>query len=85
MCVLIDVYTQVERTMLDLGKEEIVRETRLIYQRAAESQYVEIVERVTGRTVTAFASTVTFNPDQAIEIFSLATLDTPRPAANPSP
>lgn len=72
VCVLSDVYTQVERTLLDLGKTDLVRETRLIYQRAVETQYVEIVERVTGRRVTAFASTVTFNPDQAIELFNLA-------------
>jgi len=72
VCVLIDVYTQVERTLIDLGKTEIVRETRLIYQRAVEEQYVQIVERITGREVTGFASTVTFDPDQAIDFFSIA-------------
>ena len=66
--------------MLQLGKEDLVRDTRLIYQRAVKAQYVEIVERVTGRHVTAFASTVTFNPDQAIEMFSLTALDASRPA-----
>ncbi len=72
VCLLIDVYTHVERTLIDLGKTELVRETRLIYQRAVEAQYVDVVEQATGREVTAFASTVTFDPDQAIAIFNLA-------------
>ena len=71
VCVLNDVYTLAERTLIELGKTELVRETRLIYQRAVQDQYIEIVQRVTGRTVTAVASTVTFDPDQAIEFFSL--------------
>ncbi|HWC25698.1 MAG TPA: Na-translocating system protein MpsC family protein [Solirubrobacteraceae bacterium] len=71
VCVLSDIYTQSERTMLDLGKREIVREARLAYQRAVEAQHSEIVERVTGRRVVSFAGTVTFEPDQAVELFTL--------------
>lgn len=71
VCVLTDVYTQGERTLVGLQREDLVREVRLTYQRAMEAQYVEIVQRITGRTVVTFVGSVTFDPDQAIELFTL--------------
>lgn len=76
VCVLTDIYTRFERTLLDLGRREIVREARLAYQRAVEADYAEIVERITGRRVVSCAGSVTFEPDQALQLFTLGEPDT---------
>ena len=72
VCILSDVFTAPERTLLNSGKESVVRDTRLTHQRAAKHEYTEMVERLTGAAVTAFASSITFDPDLAIEVFLLA-------------
>lgn len=75
VCILSDVYTQVEKTLVRAGKVEHVRETRQLHQRALESEFKEPVERLTGRTVLAFLSVVHFDPDIAAEVFMLAPPD----------
>jgi uncharacterized protein YbcI len=69
VCILSDVYTPVEKTLVRAGKTEHVRSTRLLHQLALEKEYTEPVERLTGRTVRAFMSTVHFDPDLAVEMF----------------
>jgi uncharacterized protein YbcI len=71
VCVLSDIYTQVEKTLIRAGKAEHVRQTRALHQIALEAEYKEPVERVTGRTVAAFLSVVHFDPDLAVETFIL--------------
>jgi uncharacterized protein YbcI len=71
ICFLEDVYTTVERTLLDGGEREAVRETRLAFQRTMETRFVAAVEDVTGRKVRSFLSQVTFDPDISVEIFVL--------------
>ena len=71
VCVLDDILTPVEHTLIRVGKLEHVRETRLMHQIAVEAEFIEVAERVTGFKVLGFASTVTFEPDRAIEIFFL--------------
>jgi uncharacterized protein YbcI len=67
-----DIYTPVERTLIDAGEHESVKETRLAFQRAMKSKFVAAVEEVTGRKVIAFLSQVHFNPDISQETFVLA-------------
>jgi uncharacterized protein YbcI len=74
VCVLSDVYTQVEKTLIDAGKTEHVRETRQLHQLALEADYRAAVEAATGRRVLAFVSAVHFGPDMALEIFLLEPL-----------
>jgi len=74
ICVLTDVYTRVERTLIDAGRLEHVRETRQLHQRSQEAKYSEVAEAVLGRHVTAFISAVNSAPDIAIEIFLLGEL-----------
>jgi len=75
-----EVYTPLERTLIDAGQEEAVRETRHKFQIVMRDQFIAAVERITGRKVIAFMSEVHFNPDMAVEIFVLA----PQPEAAPS-
>ncbi len=71
VCVMNDVFTSVERTLIEAGDHERVRETRLLHQKASAAAICEPVERLTGRGIAAFASSVHFDPDMAIETFVL--------------
>lgn len=75
-----DIYMPVERTLLDAGETEAVVETRLAFQRAMKTKFVECVEEATGRKVRAFMSQVHIDPDISVEIFVLE-----RDASNPAP
>jgi uncharacterized protein YbcI len=71
LCVLTDVFTPVERTLIRSGDHERVRETRLLHQLALEDRYKGAVRDVTGREVVAFVSGIHFDPDMATELFVL--------------
>ncbi len=67
-----DIYTPVERTLIDAGQQGKVRETRQAFQDAMTVPFSQAIEEVMGRKVTAFMSQVHFDPDMAAEIFMLA-------------
>ena len=71
VCFLEDIYTPVERTLIDAGRLDAVRETRNLFQDAMGPRFVEAVEAATGRKVIAFMSQVCFDPDMAAEVFVL--------------
>ena len=64
-------FMPVERTLLDAGEADAVRDTRLAFQRAMETRFVNSVEEISGRKVRAFLSQVSLNPDIAVEVFVL--------------
>ena len=70
-CVLGEVYTDVEKTMIELERGPAVRETRSAFQNAMEHKFIEAVQRLSGRTVTAFISDSHIGPDIEIELFML--------------
>jgi len=70
-----DIYTPIERTLIDAGHPEQVRETRQIFQDAMRDRFSHAVEEATGRRVVAFMSQVHFAPDLACEIFVLEPRD----------
>ena len=72
LCVMQDVFTTVERTLIGVGKADHVRGTRLAFQDAMRDDFTRAVERITGRKVTAFMSQVCVDPDVAIHVFMLA-------------
>ena len=71
-CVLGGVYTDVEKTMIELQRSPIVRDTRNAFQEATQERFIEAVERLSGRNVTAFISDSHVGPDLEIELFMLA-------------
>lgn len=71
VCVLSDIYTQVEKTLIRAGQADHVRETRALHQTALEDEYKSRVEALTGRHVDAFLSVVHVDPDLAVEFFLL--------------
>jgi uncharacterized protein YbcI len=71
VCVLGGVYTDVEKTMIELQRSTIVQETRSAFQTAMQKRFIDEVERLTGRDVLAFISNHHVGPDIEIEIFML--------------
>ncbi len=50
-CMLGDVYTDIEKTMIELQRQALVNETRSVFQQAMEDGFIAQVERLTRRHV----------------------------------
>jgi uncharacterized protein YbcI len=70
-CVLGGVYTDVEKTMIELQHTTIVQETRSAFQNAMQQKFIAAIERLSGRHVLAFISNHHVGPDLEIELFLL--------------
>lgn len=68
-CVLGGVYTDVEKTMIELQRSTLVQETRSTFQNAMQQKFIDEVERLSGRDVLAFISNHHVGPDIEIELF----------------
>jgi len=77
-----DIYTPLERTLLDAGETAAVHEVRRAFQRAMETRFIAVVEEATGRKVRAFLSEVTLEPGISAEIF---VLERAQPEVDPAP
>ena len=54
--VLEDTLTKAERSLVEMGEHERLRDSRTFFQYATTRQFCDPVERITGRTVRAFVS-----------------------------
>jgi uncharacterized protein YbcI len=70
-CVLGGVYTDVEKTMIELQRSTIVQETRSAFQDAMQHKFIAAVEGLSGRDVLAFISNHHVGPDVEVELFML--------------
>jgi uncharacterized protein YbcI len=70
-CLLGDVYTDVEKTMIELQRKAMVAETRSAFQQAMEHRFISTVERLTKRKVARFISAHHVGPDLELELFVL--------------
>jgi uncharacterized protein YbcI len=70
-CVLGGIYTDVEKTMIELERSTIVQETRSAFQNAMQHKFIAAIERLSGRDVLAFISNHHVGPDMEIELFLL--------------
>ncbi len=75
ICVLGGVYTDVEKTMIELQRTAMVRETRSAFQTAMQHKFISAVERLSGRDVLSFISEHHVGPDMEVELFILKPLD----------
>ena len=73
-CLLGDVYTDVEKTMIEIQRKAMVHETRSAFQQAMEKRFIDVVEEHTNRRVAKFISTHHVGPDLELEIFLLEPL-----------
>jgi uncharacterized protein YbcI len=74
VCVLKDVLTVAERTLVDVGRPEAVREIRTTFQSTMETTFRQAVERLTGREVRSFMSQVDPRTGLGVEVFVLEPL-----------
>jgi uncharacterized protein YbcI len=75
VCVLEEVFTTAERTLIGAGSGEHVRATREKFQDAVKAEFTEVVERITGRKVRVFLSQVDIEANLAVEFFIFASDD----------
>ena len=71
-CVLGNVYTDVEKTLIELQRAPTVTDNRNAFQRAMGDRFVSAVEAATERRVVQFISSHHVGPDLEIELFFLA-------------
>jgi uncharacterized protein YbcI len=71
ICFLEDIYTPVERTLIEAGRFPAVQETRSAFQDTMRDKFSESVEQLVGRKVIGFLSQVHVDPDLAVETFIL--------------
>ena len=72
-CVMGGVYTEVEKTLIEIRREPLVHEARSAFQTAMKDRLIASVERLSGRPVEGFFSTHHVGPDIEVEIFVLGT------------
>ncbi|HEY4348298.1 MAG TPA: DUF2294 domain-containing protein [Gaiellaceae bacterium] len=71
ICFLEDIYTPVERTLIEAGRFHAVQETRSAFQDTMREKFSDAVEQLVGRKVIGFLSQVHVDPDLAVETFIL--------------
>jgi uncharacterized protein YbcI len=61
--------TVAERTMLDFGQADLVRNFRQQFENEMTSRLVDMIEGLTERKVLTYQSQIMFDPDVVVEIF----------------
>jgi uncharacterized protein YbcI len=69
--VLEDLLTRAETTMVENGREVMVREMRLAFQADMAAEFKSVVEQALGRKVLTYNSQVVFDPPMGFEMFVL--------------
>ena len=70
-CVMGGVYTEVEKTLIEIQRQPLVSEARSSFQVAMSDRLIAVVQRLSGRPVETFLSTHHVGPDIEVEIFIL--------------
>lgn len=71
ICVLEDLLTTVESTLVKNGEQDLVRRVRLTFQEQVADRFTGAVEEILGREVLTYHSQVTFEPPMGFEVFVL--------------
>src|SRR3954470_22273411 len=71
VCVMQDVFTTVESTLIEVGKGDLVREVRTTFQYSLRDEFKNAIEAIVGRKPRAFMSQIDCDADMAIEFFLL--------------
>lgn len=71
ICSLENTFTPAERSLVEMGEHQRLRDTRMYFQVATADKFREIIERLTGRRVRAFISGLDADADVCSEVFYL--------------
>jgi uncharacterized protein YbcI len=80
-CALEGLLTSVERTLVEAGETELVRELRTRFMQMVRPMFTAEVARLAGRQVLAMESQLVFDPDTLFLIFALGDARASEPAA----
>jgi len=69
--VLEDTLTTAETTLVEAGREEMVRDFRIVFQTEMADAFHAVVEHATGCEVVTYQSQIAFHPDACFEVFVL--------------
>ena len=61
--------TTAEKTMLEFGQPDLVRQFRQLFENEMTERLTGMVEELTGRKVLTYQSQVMFDPDVVVEMF----------------
>ena len=61
--------TTAEKTMLEFGEDDKVREFRQVFENQMTEKLTRVVEQLTGRRVLTYQSQIMFGPDRLVEMF----------------
>jgi uncharacterized protein YbcI len=84
VCTLEDALLPAERTMVEMGEHQRVRESRMFLQVASQEQFIGAVEQLVRRKVRAFASALDPAPGVVFEVFSFEPNDTHGDGSSPT-
>ena len=71
VCTLEDSLTPAERSLAEMGEHQRLRDVRMFFQHASESEFRGVVEKLTNREVRAFVSGIDTVEDVSTEVFYL--------------
>lgn len=71
VCVMQDVFTTVERTLIEQSKGDLVREVRTTFQHTMRHEFIGAITEIVGRQPRSFMSQIDCDADMAIEFFLL--------------
>jgi uncharacterized protein YbcI len=71
ICFLEDIYTPLERTLIDAGRFDAVQHTHNAFQAVMKDKFTGAIEQLVERKVIGFLSQVHVDPDLAVETFIL--------------
>jgi len=75
ICFMEDIYTRIEKTLIEAGRFEAVQATRSAFQDTMRERFSAAVEELSGRKVVGFLSQVHVDPDLSVETFILESTD----------
>lgn len=75
VCLLENTFTLAEKNLQSMGEHQRLRDMRMFFQYATSAEFIEAVERSTGRRVRSFISGIDTNADVACELFVLEPAD----------
>jgi uncharacterized protein YbcI len=70
-CVMHEIFTTAEQTLIEAGEKDLVRRTRIAFQTALSDQFKGVVEEALGRRVLTYQSQIVFDPPGCFEFFIL--------------
>ena len=70
-CVMHEMFTTAEQTLIDAGEQELVRRTRIAFQTALADRFKGVVADALDRHVLTYQSQIVFDPPTSFEFFIL--------------